>query len=116
MADSSFLYGCEPPWLAWPQIVPDELPQYLKQGATEAWFDQQWRPFWNSLSLAQRSDYLRFWRASPAWRDAIAFCFGPDTDVGREQDARESEALLSSEHKRPPRKAGLLSRLFRRES
>jgi len=116
MADAGFLHGCAPPWQAWPQIAPGELSQFLKQGATEAWFDQQWRPFWNSLSSDQRREYLGFWHASPDWREAITFHFGSDTDVDQEEDARESEALLNSERQRPAKEPGRLSRLFRRGS
>jgi hypothetical protein len=80
MDASSFLHGCEPPWLVFPSIDPAELSQHLKQGVAEPWFDQRWRPFWASLDAEQRQQYLDFWMARPAWRDAIAFHFCEEGD------------------------------------
>jgi hypothetical protein len=81
MPNSDFLHQCEPPWEVFRQIEPDELSQYLKQGVTEAWFDGLWRPFWSSLSEDERRLYLDFWRASPAWRDAVAFHFQNEDEI-----------------------------------
>jgi len=85
-----------PPWVAFPDIEPAELSRYLKQGATEAWFDQQWRPFWSSLSPDQQRDYLDRWHATTEWREAVAFYFNSDPAFDIEQDGRESEAYLAA--------------------
>jgi hypothetical protein len=92
--ESSFVRDCAPPWVAFPELVPTELPRYLKQGASEAWFDDHWRPFWTRLTRTQKDQYLDFWRATPPWRDALAAFFEPDEDFDMEADARESEEHL----------------------
>jgi hypothetical protein len=94
MSELDFLKSCEPPWVVFPAIQPEELSRYLKQGVTEAWFDQQWRPFWSRLPLEQQQKYLDHWHATAEWRKAITFYFGTDPAFDIEADARESEEYL----------------------
>ncbi len=96
MTDSTHFNDVKPPWLAFPEIVAGELAAYLKQGATEAWFDQVWRPFWGALDRREKSAYLEQWRASPEWIDAIKNAFDTPDDFDVDADARESEAHLRS--------------------
>jgi len=111
-----FLNQCPPPWIAFPAIEPDTLPAHMRQGAAEPWFDQQWRPFWMSLTPAQQERYLSHWKASQEWRDALAFFFNPDWEADAAQDAAESEQLLqASRTARAAAKPSLLSRWFRRK-
>jgi hypothetical protein len=101
-----------------PFINPDELPQHLKQGIAEPWFDQAWRPFWNGLTDEQKQQYLDHWRASPQWRDAIGFVFGTLYEMaaeGAEDDAAEMarwEARWAERRRSRPAKRPLWSRLF----
>ena len=94
MSDLAFVKDCDPPWVAFPQIQAFELSRYLKQGVTESWFDQQWRPFWEGLTPEQQRAYLDYWQATPAWRETIASYFNPDEEFDIEADARESEEHL----------------------
>jgi hypothetical protein len=65
--------ACQPPWVVFPDIAPDELAAHLKQGAAEPWFDQVWRPFWSALTDLQRAQFLDRWQASSAWRERSRF-------------------------------------------
>ena len=94
MSDSDFLQECKPPWVVFPEIEPQELSRYLKQGVTEAWFDQQWRPFWLELTPEEKREYLEHWKATEAWREAIAFHFEEEEEFDLEADARESAEYL----------------------
>jgi hypothetical protein len=105
MNDSTRFSQIKPPWIVFPQIVAGELVAYLKQGATEAWFDQAWRPYWVSLDTDEKSAYLRHWNASPEWIDAISHAFDPPDDFDIEADARESHAYLRDPHNRLPKRA-----------
>lgn len=97
-----FLEGCQPPWVVFPEIQPDELARHLEQGAAEVWFDEVWRPFWRRLSEGERAEYLTHWQASDDWREAIRFHFdAPDFDL--EADAAESAAYLEQVRRRPSR-------------
>lgn len=86
---------CRPPWLVFPELDPRELAGHLRQGAAEAYFVNHWRPFWASLAGEQRAAYLDRWRASPAWREALAFHFRDDPSFDAAADVRESEAHLA---------------------
>ena len=113
MASASFLNDCQPPWAAFPDIDPDELPRYLKQGVTEVWFDQIWRPFWQSLSQTERVEYLRHWGANERWRDAIREAFDPP-DFDLAADAAGSEREIAEARGRKGSRRSLWSRLFGR--
>lgn len=89
-----FLEQCRPPWIAFPELNPNELAGFLRQGATEAYFYDLWRPFWESLDAGQRAHYLDHWNASPEWREAIHFHFEEDPDFDAEADMRESKEYL----------------------
>ena len=94
MTTSTHFNDVQPPWIAFPEIAANELVAYLKQGATEAWFDQVWRPFWVALETSQKSAYLQHWNASPEWAQAIIDAFDAPDDFDAEADARESDAHL----------------------
>jgi hypothetical protein len=114
MGIPGFMDGCEPPWIVFPWLDPDELSGHLKQGVAEPWFDQIWRPFWSSLSETQRLQYLDHWKASPGWRDAIRFFFEELSAVDAETDAAESERYLEEFRRQRAGKRSLLDRIFRR--
>ncbi|CAD5372741.1 conserved hypothetical protein [Rubrivivax sp. A210] len=109
------LHDTAPPWVAFPDMQAGALAQYTKQGATEAWFDQVWRPFWASLSAEQRQRYLELHRASPEWIAAIeSVCHG-GAALDLEEDARESEAHLREWRAgRGSARPSWFDRLFRR--
>lgn len=88
---------------------------HVRQGIAEPWFDQEWRPYWASLTPMQRSSYLDARQASPEWREAIAFVFEVPSDLDIDQDAKASEEYLKKhgEHSHE-KKRSLLSRLFKR--
>lgn len=86
---------CRPPWVVFPELNPQELPGYLRQGVTEAYFSNHWQPFWQSLDESRRKEYLSRWKASAEWRDAIRFHFEEITDCDLAEDARESEEWLA---------------------
>ena len=83
-----------PPWRIFPDIEPEDLSVYLKQGASEISFDEVWRPFWRSLSADQRDDYLSRWQASESWCGAILFFFDQEWERDIDTDAAESEQPL----------------------
>jgi hypothetical protein len=114
MGIAEFMDGCEPPWIVFPRLDPDELSRHLKQGVTEPWFDQKWRPFWLSLSEAQRVQYLDHWKAPARWRDAINFFFEVPSDADAQADAAESERYLEEFRRGRTDKRSLLDRIFRR--
>jgi|SRR3954447_12692320 hypothetical protein len=114
MGNPEFVDGCEPPWIAFPRLDPDELSRHLKQGVAEPWFDQKWRPFWSALSETQRLQYLDHWKASAQWRDAIHFFFEESSDVDAQTDAAESERYLEELRRKRGGKRSLLDRIFRR--
>jgi hypothetical protein len=111
MNEAAFLHQCPPPWKAFPQLTPDGLASHLKQGVTDAWFDQQWRPFWSGLSVEQKNEYLESWRATAEWRDALAFHFDDQSPVDLKADAAESEEYLASRRTPVHRRFGL-GRIF----
>jgi hypothetical protein len=103
-----------PPWIAFPDIKADEFSQYVKQGATEVWFDQVWLPFWSSLSAQEKRSYLKQYQASPEWSAAIRFvCDGGET-VDMAEDARESEVHLREWRESRRAKPSWLKRFFGR--
>ena len=87
---------------------------YLKQGVTEAWFDQVWRPFWDALDAAQKVAYLSQWKATPEWIDAISSAFDVPEAFDVDADARESAAYLQAlrDEQRKMPKRSWFSRLF----
>jgi len=111
---ADFLNASPPPWQVFPEIVPTELEAYLKQGVTEAWFDQHWRPFWGSLTESQRARYLDHWSASPDWREALDI-FTADPGVDLAADAAESEEYLTRWRAENPERPSLWRRLFKRK-
>ncbi|MGL5669596.1 MAG: hypothetical protein ACRDD9_26110 [Shewanella sp.] len=48
------------PWESFPEVDPDTLGSL--QGNIEFWCDTFWRPYWLSLSEAERSQYPANWR------------------------------------------------------
>jgi hypothetical protein len=114
MDNPHFADGCEPPWVVFPRLDPDELSQHLKQGVAEPWLDQKWRPFWSSLSEIQRLEYLDHWKASTKWRDAIQFFFGDTAGLDQGTDAAESERYLEEVRRQRPHRRSLIDRIFRR--
>lgn len=95
MSSPSFVDQCRPPWLVFPDLDPQELAGYLRQGATEAYFYNHWRPFWDALDGGQRTQYLDHWKASSEWREAIEFHFNEDPAFDAAADVRESEEHLA---------------------
>jgi hypothetical protein len=114
MSESQFLDDCQPPWIVFPRLDPDELSRHLKQGVAEPWFDQNWRPFWSSLSQEQRAEYLDHWHAPQDWRDAVRFFFEEQSKVDPAIDAAESDHYLEEFRRSRTSKRSLLDRLFRR--
>ena len=114
MKDRSFLQRCQPPWMVFPHLKPDELSRHLKQGVAEPWFDQKWRPFWSALTAFEKNQYLDFWHASEAWKEALKFFFDGDDDIDGEADRRESEEYLGTRRNELRQRPSLLARLFRR--
>ena len=96
MSESTNFNGVKPPWIVFPDILANDLAAYLKQGVTEAWFDQVWRPFWTALDTTQKVMYLRHWSAPQEWIEAINNAFDLPDDFDAEADARDSDAHLSS--------------------
>jgi len=92
--------GLDPPWVVFPEIKPRELSAYLKQGVTETWFDQHWRPFWSSLTPDQQRDYLDHWQTTEEWRDAVAYYFNPEPGFDVDADTLESKAFLETWRKK----------------
>jgi len=108
-----FLNSCPPPWQAFPDIAPQDLVAYLKQGLTEAWFDQRWRPFWSALDEQQREAYLQHWSASPAWRDALSV-FSDHEGTDLEAEWKEFEQNLNRGSPPTSAKPSFWQRLLRR--
>jgi hypothetical protein len=82
-----------PPWQVFPDLTPADAG--ARQGAQEAWVDQVWRPFWATLTPAQRQAYLDHWGASDEWRHAIRATFEPEPAFDAEADLTESERHLA---------------------
>jgi hypothetical protein len=83
VSSPSFVDQCRPPWVVFPDLHPRELAGYLRQGVTEAYFLNHWRPFWDALDGGQRAQYLDHWNASSEWREAIEFHFNISTKTQR---------------------------------
>jgi hypothetical protein len=81
----------KPPWVQFPYVTSQNFVAYLKQGETEFWADNYWRPFWAKLSVEQKSQYLDQWHAGPEWIEAIEFIFTNDPQFDVEADALESK-------------------------
>lgn len=108
-----FLNACPPPWQVFPKLPPEDLEAYLKQGHTEAWFDQVWKPFWTSLSEEQREQYLGHWSATPEWRDAMyIFTLHEEIDLKAEWAEFEERSRQRRAEEQP--KVSLWKRLFGR--
>jgi hypothetical protein len=116
MIDTPNFDEYKPPWIAFPEITAEALVPYLKQGVTQAWFDQVWRPFWSLLSASEKAAYLKHWHASPEWIDAIEFTFEPPENFDAEAEGREFAAYLQTlrDKKQLDAKRSWLSRLFGR--
>jgi hypothetical protein len=116
MADDTQERDPAPPWRVFPEITPEDVSVHMRQGRAEPYFDAVWRPFWSSLSEAERSAYLDRWNASGAWRAAMSD-FDVDCDFDPEEEARESEAYLADmrrEQEESWRKLPLWKRWFMR--
>jgi hypothetical protein len=98
-----------PPWKVFPAFTPSMLP--ATQGAEESWFDEEWRPFWASLSPLERHAYLDHWDATEEWRDALEFFFSKPPEFDSEADAHESAAYLRQQGSVGKRKRSLWKRL-----
>ena len=83
---------CPPPWKVFPEIAAEDFGHYLTQGATEAYFDQVFRPFWSALSPSQRQRYLDRWCATAAWRITLDLLLTPDPDIDLAAEWAEFEA------------------------
>ena len=60
-----------PPWVAYPGTEPTW--SGWRQGKSEAWFLEQWLPFWSPLDDTARAAYLeRHARPDEAWRAYLA--------------------------------------------
>ena len=76
-----------PPWVAIPGLTTDDP---ATQGLAEVYIDLSWLPFWQSLTVDGKTQYLDRWSASPEWRETIAFRYNHD-GFDAEADAREAE-------------------------
>ncbi|MCU0650220.1 MAG: hypothetical protein MUF00_19690 [Gemmatimonadaceae bacterium] len=88
---SDKLMATLPPWRAFPDFDPRGGAP--RQGAEEQFFLDGFDAFWLGLSTAERSTYLDYWDASPAWRDALVQYY--DTPPASPADVRESETLFA---------------------
>lgn len=102
----------QPPWVAFPEMDSNNYLQWIKQGATEAWFDQIWKPYWITLSPLERNDYYDFWRAPNEWREANDFLFENANQIDMDQDADESERFLAEWRAKNTPKPSWLKKLF----
>lgn len=55
-----------PPWLTFPGSIPESAA--WRQGEGERYFLQVWKPFWNTLGIADRRIFLDRWQAPVHWR------------------------------------------------
>lgn len=84
-----------PPWVAAPYLLPTDP---ATQGAEAAYVDLTFLPFWKTLSLDQKADYLNRWSASEDWRHAIAEAYD-HVGIDLEAEAREAEAWAAAQPK-----------------
>ncbi len=59
----------QPPWILFLGSTP--MDGLWRQGVSEWWFENEWQPFWWSLSEPQRADYLRRWDAPEEWIEFV---------------------------------------------
>lgn len=55
----------EPPWVYAPEFEPARA--FWRQEG-ELWFNYVWLPYWESLSLLEREEYLVRWDVPEIWR------------------------------------------------
>lgn len=61
----------EPPWALFPKLEPVEL-EINKQGSVEYWWEHIWLPFWSSLAVSEKYQYLHDNNASAQWVECLA--------------------------------------------
>jgi hypothetical protein len=99
--------------MRWPwEMSAENYSQQIKQGTTEAWFDQIWAPYWTTLNGVERNGYYDFWQASKQWREANDFIFDSAAHTNMEQDAKESERYLSQWRQNHAPKRSWLKKIF----
>ena len=103
-----------PPWIVFPDIQAEAFAQYLKQGATEVWYDTVWAPFWSSLNEPQQAQYLDRWNTSDAWKLALENLNALSANFDVALDARESEAYMREWKAAQAKKPSFLKRIFGR--
>lgn len=54
----------EPPWVMHPGFSPSD--GFWRQSG-EAWFHYVWNPFWNTLSVSEKEEYLLRWKVPEEW-------------------------------------------------
>ncbi len=112
MSDMNEPSQMQPPWLVFPEMKANDYLQWIKQGASEAWFDQIWKPYWTSLSPLEKNDYYDFWQATTEWREANDFLFESANQIEMDQDADESEQFLAKWRAENAPKPSWLKKLF----
>lgn len=112
-ADADDPLTMRPPWQVFPALRADEFARHITQGTGEAWFEQQWHPFWRGLGDTQRGDYLEHWQASTGWRDALS-SVDELIHLDIDADAADAEAFLAQREAAKPRGRGWFARFFGR--
>jgi hypothetical protein len=54
-----------PPWREYPGYPPGD-PFWRQSG--QAWLEEIWQPYWQSLTLEAQREYLERWKVPDVWR------------------------------------------------
>ncbi len=54
-----------PPWVESPGYPPADI--FWRQSG-QYWFAYVWEPFWNTLNVDEKEDYLKRWNVPDVWR------------------------------------------------
>jgi len=71
----------EPPWVTY----AGQEPWWggWRQGFSEGWYLQVWRPFWKRLSEEEQLAYVNKWETPPEWRE---YLLDPDRWFGQSKN------------------------------
>lgn len=100
-----------PPWVALPELDPWNPATH---GLPEVYVTLTWLPYWTTLTLDEKADYLDRWNASQEWRYAIDLKYewkGIDLEAEAREATKWREADVDD---RPRRVRSLFDRLLRR--
>lgn len=87
----------KPPWVVFPEMQPADL--RATQGAEERWLNEDWWPFWLTITAEDRKAYLIRWNSDAEWRDYLEHYTRTREGFDEETDARDRERYLAERNR-----------------